>query len=50
MNGLTLEKCDSDGPAKCPLLGLFLEVVSRHHSETCASLVGTDSQEVLLVS
>lgn len=50
MNESTLGKCDSDSLAKCPSLGLCLEVVSRHHSETCASLVGTDSQGVLLVS
>lgn len=50
MNGSTLGKCDSDGLAKCPSPGLFLEVVSRQHSETGVTLVGTDSQGVLLVS
>lgn len=47
MNGSTLGKHDSDGVAKQLL---FLEVVSRQHSETGVTLVGTDSQGVLLVS
>ena len=50
MNGSTLGKHDSDGVEKSPSPGLFLEVVSRQHSETGVMLVGTDSQGVLLVS